>query len=233
MVVTGASSGVGRAIAISLAENGASIALVGRHLETLDAVADVVPGRMKCYVADLLRDGDISELHRRVMADFGGIDGMVHSAGVFSMAPLATAPLEDFDLQYRCNVRAPYALTQIFLPTLLERKGQLVFINSTVGLRAGTGVSQYAATKHALKAVADSLRHEVKCHGMRVLSVFLGRTATPMLEAICKMEGTPFEADLFIQPQDVARAVVESLSLPRTMEIADVTIRPMKTMPHT
>lgn len=231
VVVTGASSGVGRAIALALAENGATVALVGRDLKTLEAVAASVPDRMKCYVADLLDDATLPDLKERIIADFGGIDGLVHSAGVFAMGRLETAPLADFDLQYRCNVRAPFALTQIFLPSLVGRQGQIVFINSTAGLSAGGGVSQYAATKHALKAVADSLRQEVNSQGVRVLSVYLGRTATPMQEAICKTEGKPYDPAYFIQPHDVAETLLHTLSLPRTAEIIDVTLRPMKKPP--
>ncbi|MEO8616418.1 MAG: SDR family NAD(P)-dependent oxidoreductase [Luteolibacter sp.] len=228
IVITGAGSGVGKAIAIAMAENGASVALVGRHLEALEIVANMVPGKMKCYVADLVRDEDISKLHRLVIEDCGGIDLLIHCAGVFAMSPFRSAALEDFDRQYRCNVRAPFALTQIFLPSLLARQGQVVFINSTAGLNAGAGVSQYAATKHALKAVADSLRQEVNGDGMRVLSVFLGRTATPMLEAICKAEGSIFDPSQYIQPHDVAQTLLHALSLPRTAEIVDLTMRPMK-----
>ncbi|MEO5715186.1 MAG: SDR family NAD(P)-dependent oxidoreductase [Luteolibacter sp.] len=231
VVVTGASSGVGRAIALALAENGATVALVGRELKTLEAVASSAPERMKCYVADLLDDAALPDLKQRITADFGGIDGLVHSAGVFAMGRLETAPLADFDLQYRCNVRAPFALTQIFLPSLVERQGQIVFINSTAGLSAGGGVSQYAATKHALKAVADSLRQEVNSQGVRVLSVYLGRTATPMQEAICKTEGKPYDPAYFIQPHDVAETLLHTLSLSRTAEIIDVTLRPMKKPP--
>lgn len=231
VVVTGASSGVGRAIAIALAESGASVALVGRDLKTLESVASWAPERMKCYVADLLNDEELPKLKTRITADFGGIDGLVHSAGIFAMGRLETAPLAEFDLQYRCNVRAPYALTQIFLPSLIERQGQIVFINSSAGLSAGAGVSQYAATKHALKAVADSLRQEVNSQGVRVLSVYLGRTATPMQEAICKTEGKPYDANCFIQPTDVAETLLHTLSLPRTAEIIDVTLRPMKKPP--
>ena len=231
VVVTGASSGVGKAIATALAEAGASVALVGRNLKTLEAVASSAPERMKCYVADLLDDTALPELKKRILTDLGVVDGLVHSAGVFAMGRLETAPLEQFDLQYRCNVRAPYALTQIFLPTLIERQGQIVFINSTAGLSAGGGVSQYAATKHALKAVADSLRQEVNPQGVRVLSVYLGRTATPMQEAICKTEGKPYDAAYFIQPADVAQTLLHTLSLPRTAEIIDITLRPMKKPP--
>jgi NADP-dependent 3-hydroxy acid dehydrogenase YdfG len=231
VVVTGASSGVGRAVAIAFAKQGASVAIVGREAATLQAVAAEVPEGMICYTADLLVDQDLLSVKSRIARDLGGVDILVHSAGVFGMGRVENAPLEEFDLQYRCNVRAPFALTQALLPMLLERKGQVAFINSTAGLNAAAGVSQYAATKHALKAIADSLRQEVNSRGVRVLSIFLGRTATPMQEAICKMEGKPYDTAAFIQPEDVAQTLVQTLALPRSAEIIDLTIRPMSKLP--
>ncbi len=230
-VVTGASSGVGKAIALLLAQQGASLALVGRDLGVLEQTAPDGPGEIRCYEADLTDDAELSRFAQQVVADFGRVDILVHCAGIFAMGKLETAPLAEFDLQYRCNVRAPYALTQLLLPQLLECQGLIVFMNSTAGLNAGAGVSQYAATKHALKAVADSLRQEVNSKGLRVLSVYLGRTATPMQEAICKQEGRTYDPGCFIQPADVAASVLHTLGLPRNAEIIDLTIRPMKPLP--
>ncbi len=231
-VITGASSGVGKAIAFALASEGASLALVGRDLGALQNAAPDGPGKIRCYEADLTEDEGLARFSSEVLADFGRVDVLVHSAGMFAMGPLETAPLESFDLQYRCNVRAPFALTQALLGSLVEHQGQIVFINSTAGLNAGAGVSQYAATKHALKAVADSLRQEVNPKGIRVLSVFLGRTATPMQESICKQEGEPYDPAYFIQPADVAASLLHTLGLPRNAEIIDLTIRPMKPLPR-
>jgi short-subunit dehydrogenase len=118
-------------------------------------------------------------------------------------------------------------LTQALLPLLKARQGQIVFINSTVGLRAGANVGQYAATKHGLKALADSLRDEVNADGVRVLSVFLGRTATPMQAAIHEMEGRVYHPEFLMQPEDVAAVVINALSLPRTAEMTDIHVRPM------
>ena len=233
-LITGASSGVGKAIALELAQRGISLALVGRDRETLEKVAEAAAGEstmIRCYQADLTNDVELIAFAESLSHDFPRVDMVVHSAGLFAMGKLETAPLADFDRQFNCNVRAPYALTQRLLPTLIQSAGQIVFINSTAGLNAGAGVSQYAATKHALKAVADSLRQEVNPSGVRVLSVFLGRTATPMQEAICKKEGRPYDPACFIQPEDVARTVVHTLGLPRNAEIIDLTIRPMKPLP--
>jgi len=124
-------------------------------------------------------------------------------------------------------VRGPYLLTQCLLPLLRRRPGQVVFINSSAGLTARANVGQYAATKHALKAVADSLRDEVNRDGVRVLSVFPGRTATPTQEALHRLEGRPYRPERLLQPADVAAVVVHALGLPRTAEVTEIKIRPL------
>ena len=110
---------------------------------------------------------------------------------------------------------------------LKVRPGQIVFINSTVGLQARAGVSQYAATKHALNAIANSLREEVNADGIRVLSVFPGNTATPLQEIICQIEGRLYQPEILIQPEDIAAVVVNTLRLPRSAEVMDVRVRPL------
>jgi NADP-dependent 3-hydroxy acid dehydrogenase YdfG len=102
-----------------------------------------------------------------------------------------------------------------------------VFINSSAGLGAKAGVGQYAASKHALKAIADSLRAEVNALGLRVLSVFPGRTASPMQAAVHALEGKAYHPESLLQPQDVAAVVLNALSLPRSAEVTDISIRPL------
>jgi NADP-dependent 3-hydroxy acid dehydrogenase YdfG len=116
-------------------------------------------------------------------------------------------------------------LTQALLPMLRAGQAQVVFINSLVGLNAKGNSSQYSATKHALKALADGLRQEVNSDGLRVLSVFLGRTASPLQAAVHRMEGKIYNADLLVQPEDVAGLVLSALSLSRSAEVTDITIR--------
>jgi NADP-dependent 3-hydroxy acid dehydrogenase YdfG len=230
-VITGASSGVGKAIALELAAQGAALCLVGRRLETLEKVAEHAQARtpqVRCYQADLRLDEDIRQLTVHLQRDFGYIDLLIHSAGFISLGRVETAPVEDFDWQYRTNVRAPYVLTQALLPILRPRRGQIVFINSIAGLNAArANVGQYAATKHGLRAVADSLRDEVNADGVRVLSVFLGNTASPMQEAVHEMKGWVYHPEHLIQPEDVAAVVINALSLPRSAEVTDITIRPL------
>lgn len=227
-IVTGASSGIGRAIAIRLAAEGAVLCLVGRNLEALEETRAIalLSAPITTYCVDLTNDQDLRQLTS--VQGLGQVDVLVHSAGVFTMGKLANCAIADLDWQYRVNVRAPYLLTQALLPMLLANQGQIVFINSTAGLNARANVGQYAASKFALKAIADSLREEVNAAGVRVLSVFPGRTASPMQAAIYQMEGKAYQPDDLLQPEDVAAAVVNALSMARTAEITDINIRPCK-----
>jgi NADP-dependent 3-hydroxy acid dehydrogenase YdfG len=141
---------------------------------------------------------------------------------------MAQASVDDLDRQYAINVRAPYVLTQRLLPRLIANRGQVVFINSSVGLAVKRPeVGQYAATKHALRAMADSLREEVNQKGVRVLTVYLGRTATPMQCSIFQKERRVYRPETLLQPLDVASVVVNALSLPHTVEVTDISIRPL------
>jgi NADP-dependent 3-hydroxy acid dehydrogenase YdfG len=229
-VVTGANSGIGAAIALGLAAQGATLCLVGRNSERLEAVAEaarMATTQVLCHQADLTLDKDIAELSTRLESDYGRVDVLVHSAGVITLGMLESARIDDLDRQYRINVHAPYVLTQALLPMLKRRHGQIVFINSSAGLSAGPSLGQYAATKHALKAISDSLRGEVNAQGVRVLSVYPGRTATPMQATVHEMEGKTYHPKHLLQPEDVASIVIHVLSLPRTAEVTDISIRPM------
>ncbi len=231
-LVTGASSGIGKAIALGLANEGARVCLVGRSLEKLQAVADCAKqfsGNISTYKTDLEIDDEISSMAANLQQAFGGIDILIHSAGMIAVGRMDQACIEDFDRQYRINVRAAYLLTQAFLPALKMRCGQIVFINSQAGfLAAKAGVGQYAATKHALKAIADSLREEVNADEVRVLTVFPGRTASPMQEALQAAENRVYQPERLMQPEDTASVVINALNLPRTAEVTDISIRPFK-----
>jgi NADP-dependent 3-hydroxy acid dehydrogenase YdfG len=228
-VVTGASGGIGQAIALTLAAAGASVFAVARREAELRATAAVVegPGRITPYPADLSVEADISSIADRLRRCAPGIDVLVHSAGMYSRGPVETASVDDFDRQYVANVRAPYLLTQALLSTLRANRGQIVFINSTVVFAPTPNVGQFAATQHALRAFADSLREEVNADGIRVASVYPGRTATPRQARIHALEGRAYDAERMLQPSDIAEVVLRILTLPRSAEVTDVRIRPM------
>jgi NADP-dependent 3-hydroxy acid dehydrogenase YdfG len=228
-VVTGASSGIGRAIAIALASAGATVCAVARRKDELQITADRANGNghFALYESDLVADNEPERLAKGLLARKGGVDVLVHSAGTISVGGLEEASVCDLDRQYALNVRAPYVLTQTLLPTLRANQGQIVFINSTAGLAARANVGQYAATKHALKAIADSLREEINPHGVRVVSVYPGRTATPLQATVHAIEEKAYAPERLVQPDDVASVVINALTLPRSTEVTDLMVRPM------
>lgn len=230
-VVSGASGGIGGAIAAALADEGAAVCLVGRDRARLDAAARRLrpaPGPVETWQMYLERDEDIEALTAHVTQQHGRLDILVHSAGAIDHGRLDTTPVESLDRQYRANVRGPLLLTQRMLPLLKNPRGQIVFINSSAGLAAKANSGHFSATQHAFKALADSLREEVNEQQVRVLNVHPGRTATPRIEALHAKEGRTYRPELLLQPEDVASVVVNAVTLPWTAEVTSISIRAMQ-----
>lgn len=227
ILVTGASGGVGEAIARRLGGQGATVCLSGRNRERLEAVASHLPkDRARCYPADLTVESEVQSAVKGILEQNQRLDAVIHCAAIIVMQPIATASVRDFESQFQTNVIGPFRLTQLLLAALIASRGQIFFINSSAGQQAGAGVSQYAATKHALKAMADSLRAECNAAGVRVCSLFLGSTATPMQAAVRAQQERAYDPARLIQPADVAEIVAAVLALPRTAEVTDLVIRP-------
>jgi NAD(P)-dependent dehydrogenase (short-subunit alcohol dehydrogenase family) len=228
-LVTGASSGIGRAVSLEFARLGASVYLSGRSSERLDEVAGLArrfSAHATAVPCDLARDDDLHRLSEQLRTEAPCLDLVVHSAGHYLAGRVSETSAADLDALYTANVRAPYLLTRELLPLLRRARGQIVFINSTVVFGSEPGVAAYSMTKHALRALADHLRAEVNAEGIRVLSIFPGRTATPMQERIDGGEGKPYEPTTLLQPEDVAAAVVAAVRLPRRAEVTEIRIRP-------
>lgn len=223
-IVTGGGSGIGRAIALGLAAEGATVGLVGRRLDALDAVGREIErhgARAVRFQADLVAAGEADRLGGRITAELGAADLLVQSAGIFPFTPADAAAAWE-------HVHAAEALTRALLPLLRIGPGQLVFVNSSRGLPGVAASGVYAESKQALRALADRLRAELNPEGIRVLSVYPGRTASPMQAAIHRDEGRPYRPERLLQPEDVAAVVLHSLGLPRTAEVTDVSIRPLR-----
>jgi NADP-dependent 3-hydroxy acid dehydrogenase YdfG len=232
-VVTGASSGIGRAIAEELAARGASLCLLGRRPEVLQGIAqgNADGARKLIYQIDLGLAREIEALPASLRHDGGAADILIHSAGVISLGDFDEGRTEDFDRQINVNLKAPYLLTQALLAQLKSRRGHVVFINSSAGICAVPGSGPYSASKHGLKGLADSLRAEVNGK-VRVTSVFAGNTATPMQASLHAARGRAYDPETLIQPRDVALVVCHALSLPQTVELTDVHIRPAQPPSH-
>ena len=225
-VITGASSGIGAAIANALSEEGRTLILNGRDRAALDAVAKDVEqlgAQVEVLPADLNDDAQLNAFATR-LPDV--VDCLIHSAGVALLGNQADLPVADLDLQYRVNVRAPFLLTQALLPNLRAARGLVVFVNSGAGQNAKAGWGGYAASKFALRALADSLRDEESDAGVRVTSIYPGRTATPMQREVRVQEGGEFEPENYLRPEDVARMVAQVVRLPAGATVPDLSVRP-------
>ncbi len=225
-IVTGAGSGIGRAIASALAQRGLRVVLVGRDGAKLrDAAAGCGPHSVP-LIADVTDAGD----RARIAAAAGEcLDVLVHSAGAYARGPVATLDAAAWQELEAVNLHGPLLLTSACLKQLRAARGQVAFINSSAALQqAGVGMAAYAASKAALRAAADALRAEVNEAGVRVLSLFPGRTDTPMQAAILRAEGRGAAPGTLMAPEDVAAMLLAALSLPATAEVTEIVMRPMR-----
>jgi NADP-dependent 3-hydroxy acid dehydrogenase YdfG len=230
-VVTGATGGIGKAIVEALVDEGAYVWAMGRDRGRLDAlVASTTRDAVTSVVVDLSAVDKI-ERAAGAIAQAGDVDVLVHAAGAIRLGSSALLTAEDLDHLYAVNLRAPYVLTRELLPALRRRRGQVVFVNSSSASRPVAVNALYASTKAGLKALADGLRAEVNEDDVRVVSIIAGRTATAMQESVHAFEERVFDTEYLMSPHDVAGSVLHCLSLPRSAEVTDVEIRPMRKAP--
>lgn len=206
-MVTGASSGIGTAVAQAMSEAGAKVVATGRDEARLRACGRSL-GEHHLVVADLVDD----DAPRRIVAEtvdaFGALNILVHSAGIFLPRPFGEAPLEEFDVQFRVNVRAPYALTQAALQ-LLRPDGAVVFVSSIAGHVGFPLSAAYCGTKGAIELMTKSLAMELAPVGVRVNAVAPGNIHTPMNAHL--FESTEYE-----------RTMIERTPLGRVGVVEDI-----------
>lgn len=223
-LITGAGSGIGAALARRLQERGDDIVLLARDAGRARQLAASFPGA-STLVGDLSQPGRLSwALSKQSLPE--RIDSLVHVAGVVDLGSVADLPPALWEQQLAVNLVAPAELTRLLLPVLRVSRGHVVFVNSSAGLTANAGWAAYAASKHGLRALADALRAEEAEHGVRVTTVYPGRTATPMQERVHQQEGREYDAERFIDPDSVATTLITALDLPRDALITDLTVRP-------
>ncbi len=230
-IITGASSGIGRAITMGLVGKGVNVCLLSRNdIDVREYIEAGCSGGVCAwaYKGDLSSDTDLAGFCEFIGEQVPTVDILVHSAGAYYSGMLAETQVDHLDRLYRVNLRAPYILTQSLLPRLKESKGQIVFMNSSAGVKGTEKLSQYTSSKFALRALADCLRLEVNGDGIRVLSIFPGRTASRMQEEIHLLEQRAYDPNSLIQPGDIAAIVVNSLQLPSSAEVTDIHIRPFR-----
>lgn len=223
-LVTGATSGIGREIARDLARTHIVYA-VGRNADRLAELGGFEDETAIVPVQADINDPDAAAM---LVAALTRLDVLVHSAGVVSQAHVAETPRDEWMRQLTTNVVAPAELTRLALPMLRESQGTVVFIGSGAGTRASANLSAYAATKHALRALADSLRLEESAAGVRVSTVAPGPVDTPMQEGMQAQLGNDYVGGRYIRAESIARAVRFVVDAPADAQITDLSVRPRK-----
>ncbi len=229
VLVTGASSGIGRALAISLAAEHAELALVGRSKERLQAVADGLgPGKAFVIPADLAQPPEVERVVSETLARFGRIDVLLANAGLYIPGNVAEGDADAWDTLLSVNVNSVFRIVRAVLPQMLEREaGDIIVTSSVSGHQAIQWEPVYSASKHAVQSFVHGLRRQVSAKNVRVGSVAPGMVLNELwgfndpaaIEAgVAKREG--------LRSEDVAEAVLFMLTRPANVTIRDLVVLP-------
>lgn len=181
LLITGATSGIGKGTALRFARAGASIAAVGRNetaLMELKAQIDSIGSQCLTISADISLEGEAGNVVSKTVERFGGVDVLVNAAGHISSGTIENTSLESWDAMLNINLRAVFILMQKTLPTLLERRGNIVNVSSVTGLRAFPGVLAYCVSKAGLDQLTRCAALELAAKGVRVNAVNPGVVIT-------------------------------------------------------
>jgi clavulanate-9-aldehyde reductase len=233
-LVTGASSGIGEATALALADAGASVVIAARRADRLADLERRLSER-GTKVLSLELDVTDEQACRAAVAStvdhFGGLDVLVNNAGVMLLGKIVGADTTDWTRMVNTNLLGAMFMTHAALPHLLERKGSVVQMSSTAGrtVRAGSGV--YNATKWGLNAFSESLRQEITERGVRVVLIEPGMVNTELRDHITDAEAKAAvdkraETTRQLQSEDIARAVLFAVTQPDYVAINEVLVRP-------
>lgn len=213
MLVTGASSGIGRQIAITCAQMGAQLVITGRDAGRLEATASELQGEGHVVItADLTQQADLD----RLVAGAGVVNGLVHSAGISRLVPFRMINRAQLDETFASNVYAPMLLTKgLLAKKLIAARGSIVFISAVASHNGPVASGVYSASKGALLGAMRALGLEVAKQGIRANCIALGYVRTPMLESLGQSGGN-LDLDLSPlgvgEPMDVANTVAFYLS---------------------
>lgn len=186
LLVTGASSGIGRATALRFGSQGADVVLVARRADRLAAVAEALEAagsRAMSIAVDLTDETGPERIVREAVDALGGIDVLVNAAGVIGMGTIETTSIHEWDRMMAVNARVPFMLMQHALPSLIERRGAIVNVSSVNGLRAFPGVLAYCVSKAAVDQLTHCAALELAAKGVRVNAVNPGVTITELHRA--------------------------------------------------
>lgn len=238
-IVTGASKGIGKAIALALARLGVDVVVAARTLLDLKLVEREIQslGRKALAVpADVSKEADVEHLVKQTLSTFDKIDILVNNAGIGYFAKVVEMETQDFDNMFATNTRGVFLCTKAVLPTMInQRSGDIINIASLAGRNAFVGGAGYAATKWALIGFARSVMLEVREYGIRVITVCPGSVDTSF-DPRSKAKHQPDfglagkNSNHIPKAEDIAQVVVNALLMPRNVMVSEIDVRP--TNPH-
>jgi NADP-dependent 3-hydroxy acid dehydrogenase YdfG len=234
VVITGASSGLGEATARLLSAQGAVLVLGARRVDRLQSLADELTGRGGKALAVCTDVTDCDQVKRLVDAavqTYGRIDVMINNAGLMPLSPLERLKIEDWDRTIDVNIKGVLYGIAAALPHMMQQKsGHIINVSSVAGHKVRPGNAVYAATKHAVRALSEGLRQEVKPYNIRTTVISPGAVATELPNSVTEPDVAKsihnFYEENAIPADSFARAVVFAMSQPEDVDVNEILFRP-------
>ena len=238
VVITGASSGLGEATARHLSQLGATVVLGARRLDRIEALArelaaqDGRAGKAIAVQTDVTKSGQVKKLVESAVAAYGRIDVMINNAGLMPHSPLERLKIDDWDRMIDVNIKGVLYGIAAALPYMQAQKsGHIINVSSVAGHKVRPGSAVYAATKHAVRALSEGLRQEVKPYNIRTTVISPGAVATELPNSITEADVAASVKKIYevaIPADSFARAVVYAMSQPDDIDINEILFRPTR-----
>jgi NADP-dependent 3-hydroxy acid dehydrogenase YdfG len=233
VVITGASSGLGKATARHLSAEGASVVLGARRVERLQSLADELTGsggKALAVATDVTDSDQVKRLVDAAVETYGRIDVMINNAGLMPNSPLERLKLDDWDRTIDVNIKGMLYGIAAALPYMKQQKaGHFINVSSVAGHKVRAGGAVYAATKHAVRALSEALRQEVKPYNIRTTVISPGAVATELPDSITEPDVAENMRKVYeaaIPPDSFARAVAFAMSQPEEVDVNEILFRP-------
>ena len=234
VVITGASSGLGEATARLLSAQGASVVLGARRVDRLNKLVGELTaagGKAFAVAVDVTKRDQVKKLVDTAVEKFGRVDVIINNAGVMPQAPLERLKVDEWDQMIDVNLKGVLYGIAAALPHMKQQKaGHIINVSSIAGHKVGAGWTVYAATKHAVRALSEGLRQEVKPYNLRTTVISPGAVATELPNSVVEPDIAAgiqqFYKEVAIPADSFARAVAFVISQPDDVDVNEILFRP-------